>query len=86
MSVVSGIFSAWKFYKVRRFKQNLHRTLRYIISEQKAFKTGILTNNGNLLSLAEITLANFKDLKEDFHNLKGSTSRKFDQYLSSVLH
>ncbi len=48
ISVVSRLFSAWKFYKDRRFKQNLHRTLRYIINEQKAFKTGILTNNGNL--------------------------------------
>ncbi len=86
MSVVSGLFSAWKLYKDRRFKQNLHRTLKYIINEQKALRTGILTNKGNLLSLAEITSANFKDIKDDFHNLQGNTSRKFDQYLISVLH
>ncbi len=85
MSVVCRLFSAWTFYKDRRFKQYLHRTLRYI-NEQKAFRTGILTNKGNLLSLAEITLANFKEIKEDFHNLQESTSRKFDQYLTSVLH
>ncbi len=77
MNVVSGLFSAWNFYKDRRFKQKRHRTLRYIINEQKAFRTGILTNKGNLLSLTEITSANFKDIKEDFHNLQGSTSRKF---------
>ncbi len=49
MSVVSGLFSAWKFYKDRRFKQNLHRILHFIINEQKAFRRGILTNKGNLL-------------------------------------
>ncbi len=85
MSVVSGLFSEWKFYKDRRFKQNLHRTLKYIINEQKAFKTGILTNKGNLLSLPEITSANFKDFKDDFHKLEASTSRKFAQYITSVL-
>ncbi len=45
-----------------------------------------MTNKGNLLSLAEISSANFKDIKEDFHNLQRSTSRKFGKYLTSVLH
>ncbi len=45
-----------------------------------------MTNKGNLLSLAEITSDNFKDIKKDFHNLQGSTLGKFDEYLTSILH
>ncbi len=81
MGIISWLFSAWKFYKDRRLKQNLHRTLKYIINAQKEFKTAILNNKGNLLSLAD-----FKDLKDDFHKLEGITSKKFDQYVTFILY
>ncbi len=86
LSVNTALFSAWRFYKAIIFKQNLYRTLTYIFHGQKNFRNGILINKCNLLSLAEITSSNFKNLKSYFHMLEGTTSRKFDHNITSILH
>ncbi len=69
LSAISRLFSAWKFYKDRRFTQNIYCTLQYILNEQREFKIEILNNKGKLQSIAKISSTNLKDLKQDFHKL-----------------
>ncbi len=64
----------------------MQRTLSYIFSNQKHFHQNILSNKRYLLSLAEITSSNFKDVRLDIVNLKSETSNKFEKYLHRLMH
>ncbi len=70
-TVISGLVTAYRIYKSYTFKKNVQRTLHYI---------------RYLLSLAEITSSNFKDIRSDIDNLKANTNRKFDRYLHQLMH
>ncbi len=85
-TVVSGLVSAYRFYKDYDFKKNVKRTLPYILDNQNHFSQNILTNKRNLLSLAEITFSNFKDVWADISKLKSDTNNKFDTYLTQLMH
>ncbi len=61
-------------------------TLSYIHSNQRHFQQNILSNKIYLLSLAEITSSNFKDVCSDIANLKKETNNKFDRYLHRLMH
>ncbi len=85
-TVVSGLVSAYRFYKDYVFNKNMTRTLHYILSNQNHFSQNILTNKHNLLSLAEITSSNFKDVHADIFELKSDTNKKFDTNLTQLMH
>ncbi len=55
--------------------------LHYILENQRNFQKNILSNQKYLLSLAEITFSNFKDICSDIFQLKSDTNNKFDAYL-----
>ena len=84
-TIGSGLFSAWRFYKDYTFKRNLKRTLHYILNENSRFRAGILSNRQNLLSLADITASNFKDLHAKFADLKSITMQNFRHYTESLI-
>ncbi len=84
--VVSGLVSAYRFYKDYVFKKNIKHTLHYILSNQNHISQNILTNKLNLLPLAEITSSNFKDVCADISELKSDTNKKFDTYLTQLMH
>ncbi len=84
--VVSGLVSAYRVYKDYVFKTNVKQTLPYILDNQSHFSQNILTNKRNLLSLAEITSSNFKDVHADISELKSDTNKKFDTYLTQLMH
>ncbi len=67
------------------FKKNVKRTLHYILDGQH-FPQKILSNKRNLLSLAEITSSNFKDIRSNLNNLKSDNNIKFDTYLTKLMH
>ncbi len=64
----------------------MQRTLTYILSNQKHFQQNMLSNKRCLLSLAEITSSNFKDVRLAIANLKSETNNKFDRYLHRLMH
>ncbi len=82
----SGLVSAYRFYKDYVFKKNMKQTLHYILDNQNHFSQNILTNKCNLLSFAEITSGNFKDVREDISDSKSDTDNKFDTYLTQLMH
>ncbi len=84
--VVSGLVSAYRFYKDYVFKKNIKHTLDYILNKQNHFSQNILTNKRNLLSLAEITSSNFKDVCVDISELKSDTNKKIETYLTQLMH
>ncbi len=84
--VVSGLVTAYRIYKSYTFRKNVQRTLSYILSNQRHFQQNILSNKRYLLSLAEITSSNFKDVCSDIANLKKETNNKFDRYLHRLMH
>ncbi len=79
LTVVSGLVSTYRFYKSYTFNKNVKRTLHYILQD-------ILSNKRNLLSLAEITSSNFKDLHSDLNKLGYDNDIKFDTYLTKLMH
>ncbi len=85
-TVVSGLVSAYRFYKSYTFTKNVKRTLHYILDGQRHFHQDLLSNKNNLLSLAEITFSNFKDLCSDLQKLKSDTDIKFDTYLTNLMY
>ncbi len=85
-TVVSGLVSAYRFYKDYTFKKNVRRNLHYFLDGQNHFRQDLLTNKKNLSSLAEIASSNFKDIQSDFNNLKADTNMNFDTYLSNLMH
>ncbi len=82
----SGLVSAYRFYKDYVFKKNMKQTLHYILDNQNHFSQNILTNKCNLLSFAEITSGNFKDVRADISDSKSDTDNKFDTYLTQLMH
>ncbi len=85
-TVISGLVSTYCFYKSYTFKKNVKRTFHYILDGQRHLHLDILSNKRDLLSLAEITSSNFKDLRSDFNNLKSDNGIKFDTYLNRLMH
>ncbi len=67
-------------YKSYSFRKKVHRTLHYILENQRHFQQNILSNKKHLLSLAEITSSNFKDICSDISKLKSDTNDNFDAY------
>ncbi len=61
-TIVSGLVTAYRIYKSYTFRKNVQRTLSYILSNQRHYQQNILSNKKYLLSLAEITSSNFKDV------------------------
>ncbi len=61
-TVISGLVTAYRIYKSYTFRKNVQRTLYYILNKQKHFQQNVLSNKRYLLSLAEITSSNFKDV------------------------
>ncbi len=45
-----------------------------------------MSNKKYLLSLAEITSSNFKDVRTDIANLRKETNNKFHRYLHKLMH
>ncbi len=85
-TVVSGLVTAYRIYKSYTFRKNVQRTLTYILSNQKHFQQNILSNKRYLLSLAEITSSNLKDICLPIANLKSETNNMFDRYLHRLMH
>jgi len=85
LTIGGGLFSAWKFYKDYTFKRNLRRTLHHILKDNKNFKFGIMTNRRNLVSLADITASNFKDLRKKFVDLRNITWNNFNQHTTDLI-
>ncbi len=85
-TVVSGLVSAYCFYKSYTFKKNVKRTLHYILYCQWYFRQNILSKKRYLFSLAEITSSKFKDLYSNLNNLKSDNDMKFDTYLTKLMH
>ncbi len=63
----------------------MQHTFWYIFSNQKHYQENILSNKKYLLSLAEITSSNVKDVPMDIANLKTETNM-FDRYLHKLMH
>ncbi len=63
--ILSGLVTAYRIYKCYTFRKNVQRTLSYILSNQRHYQQNILPNKKYLLSLAEITSSNFKDVRTD---------------------
>ncbi len=85
-TVVSGVVTAYRIYKSYTFRENVQRTLHYILGNQRHFQQNILSNKKHLLSLAEITSSNFKDICSDISQLKSDTNNRFDAYLHKLMH
>ncbi len=85
-TVVSELVSAYCFYKSYTFRKNVKKTLHYILDSQQHFHQNILSNKRNLLSLAEITSSNFRDLQSDLKKLKLDNDIKFQSYLTKLRH
>ncbi len=83
--IVSGLVTAYRIYKSYTFRKNVQHTLSYILSNQRHYQQNVLSNKKYLLSLAEITSSNFKDVCTDIANLKTETN-KFDRYLHKLIH
>ncbi len=64
----------------------MKRTLSYILSNQRHYQQNILSNKKYLLSLAEITSSNFKDVRTDIANLKKETKNTFHRYILKLMH
>ncbi len=77
--------TAYRIYKSYTFRKNVQRTLSYILSNQRHFQQNILSNKRYLLSLAEISSSNFKDVRWDTANLKKETNNNFNRYLHKML-
>ncbi len=75
--------TAYKIYKSYTFTKNVQQT--YILDKQWHFQQNILSNKIYLLSLAEITTSNFKDVCSDIAKLKFDTNNKFDRYLHRLI-
>ncbi len=84
--VVSDLVTAYRIYKSYTFRKNLQHTLSYILCNQRHFQQNILCNKRYLLSLAEITSSNFKDVCSDITNLKKETNNKIVRYLHRLMH
>ncbi len=85
--VVSGLVSAYWFYKSYTFKKTVKRTLCYIFYGQRHFSQDLLSNNiRDHLSFSEITANNFKDLISDSITLKSDIYTKFYTYLLNLIH
>ncbi len=85
-TVISGFVTAYSIYKSYTFCKNIQRMLHYILNKQKQFQQNVLSNKRYLLSLAEITSSNFKDVRSEIATLKADTNRKFDRYLHKLMH
>ncbi len=85
-TVVSSLVTAYMIYKSYSFKKNVQRTLHYILGNQRHFLQNIHSNKKHLLSLAEITCSNFKDIRSDISQLKTDIINKFDAYLHKLMH
>ncbi len=85
-TVVSGLVTAYRIYKSYTFSKNVQCTLSYILSNERHFQQNILSNKRYLLSLAEITSSNFKDVRSNIAYLKKETNNKFDRYLHRLMH
>ncbi len=84
--IMSGLLTAYRIYKSYTFRKNVQRTLSYILSNQRNYQQNIPSNKKYLLSLAEITSSNFKDVHTDITNLKTETNNRFDRYLHNLMH
>ncbi len=80
-TIVSDLVTAYRIYRSYTFRKHVRYTLSYILSNQSHYQQNILSNKKYLLSLAEITSSNFKDVRTDIANLKKETNNKFDRYL-----
>ncbi len=69
-TIVSSLVTAYRIYKSYTFGKNVQCTLSYILSNQRHYQQNILSNKKYLLSLAEITSSNFKDVRTDIANLR----------------
>lgn len=67
-TVISGLVMAYGIHKSYTFRKNVQ--LIYILDKQKHFQQNVLINKRYLLSLAEITSINFKDVHADIAQLK----------------
>ncbi len=85
LTLGSGLFSAWRFYKDWTFKRNLKRTLRYILNEVELFRRGILTNRRSLIDLADITHSNFNKMHQRFIGLANKVSIHFHHFTNSLI-
>ncbi len=85
-TIMSGLVTVYRIYKSYNFRNNVQRTLSYILSNQRHYQQNFLSNKKYLLSLAEITSSNFKDVRTDIANLKTETNNKFDRYLQKLVH
>ncbi len=85
-TIVSHLVTAYRIYKSYTFRKNVQCTLSYILSNQRHYQQNILSNKKYLLSLAEITSSNFKDVCTDIANWKTDTSNNFDRYLHKLMH
>ncbi len=83
---MSGLVTAYRIYKSYTFRKNAQHTLSFILSNQRHYQQNILSNKKYLLSLAEITSSNFKDVRKDIANLKTDTNNNFDGYLHKLMH
>ena len=84
-TIGSGLFSTWRFYKDYTFKRNLKRTLKYILDNNEQFRSGILSNRRNLLSLADVTGSNFRELRTKFAELRNLTDRNYRSLRGSIM-
>ncbi len=84
--IMSSLVTAYRIYKSYTFRKNVQHTLSYILSNQRHYQQNILSNKKYLLSLAEITSSNFKDVWTDIANLKKETNNKFHRYLHKLMH
>ncbi len=75
---------AYGIHKSYTFRKNVQ--LIYILDKQKYFQQNVLINKRYLLSLAEITSINFKDVHADIAQLKSDMNWKFDRYLHKLMH
>ncbi len=85
-TVVSGLITAYRIYKIYIFRKNVQHNLSYILSNHRHFQENILSKKRYLPSLAEITSSNFKDVRSDIANLKKETNNKFNKYLHRPMH
>ncbi len=67
-------------------KKNVKQTLQYILNNQNHFSQNILTNRLNMLSLAEITSSNFKNVCANISELNSDTNKRFDTYVTLLMH
>ncbi len=85
-TTVSGLVTDYRIYKSYTFRKNVQHTLSYILYNQRHYQQYILPNKTYLLSLAEITWSNFKDVQTDIAYLKKETNNNFHRYLHKLMH